>query len=953
MAGEILPIELITETDTFYYETFPSALAKANKYPTATIRLKDNIRFDGKAAAQTVKKHLDIDLNGYALGDTLSGTKLLYMTVDTASLHIYSSRPGGKIWATRAYESRIIAIQCTKGQVQIEDITIDVENSSDSLKASATAVSTGSAAKVSLKRCTIIAHGRITTYGLSSYSDVNVEDCRIETKADSTGGYGINILAYDTASHKSAQARIYQTTIRVTALQKAYGISSKASTELVRDTVWVSAEHSSAIGLYTTDSTATYRVRNCAFTSEAGWITAGGVYAYRGRLDAADSEFRGLTRQDTAKVRETDCMARGVNTGAGVNVRLDRCVLTARGTNKSVSKFGYALSVHKQVDSIRLTDCHLISEAAKEASVVQFNSNLVGRVTLTGGYYSDDRYIRMYKAPGQSVYRIDDPQLTNAGYRYAIRPITDPGVVVARMYHTENHNLLRSFNTLSDALEYVQFHEGAYTIVVEASCQLAEGTYYLPDYARMVIAHKEGQNSAIGEKASRATTQNVKTRQEYVRVEIPDNTTLYVEGMLEVSALQQEEGSAAGTVSGSSGYGLIHLAPTAKILLEPGSHMQAWGYVTGSGYIQADNGATVREMVQLGDWKGGTVSLSMLNNPQKVFPITHFFYQNIECPITYLSGSRALGSTVVNTGGYTIGFDEVHLIDQTDALFVMSSQGSSVSKAYDPETDRMEWTTRGEVTLKELSIKTTYALGSGYNLISTNYVLPLGTNTTIRIQTGTLATPHDVVMLPGSIVEVDSTAELAIRDNARLYLYDEADWGQYGSKRVTTVTYSPSWNTCPRDTVPDAARLVVNGIVRVDGALYTTETGADIIGTDAAAGQIIFPHGAADSSMIYQLVGNSQEYHYQASVTGNAALRNSDGSLTHTDDSRPEEIYTYQEGTWKSNRSTPEDPGTGDTPTSIEPNPHTLIERQVILQNGQIYILRNDRIYTVTGQEVK
>ena len=84
---------LVSETDTAYYETFPDALKEANKQPSARLTLLDDVSFEGKAAVQTIKTNLSIDLNGYTLGDSLTSDRLFSLAINSLTLRIFSSRP--------------------------------------------------------------------------------------------------------------------------------------------------------------------------------------------------------------------------------------------------------------------------------------------------------------------------------------------------------------------------------------------------------------------------------------------------------------------------------------------------------------------------------------------------------------------------------------------------------------------------------------------------------------------------------------------------------------------------------------------------------------------------------------------------------------------------------------------------------------------------------------------
>lgn len=1255
-----------TGIDTTYYTTFPSALKKANKYPQASMVLLDDVRFGGKAGSQAIKTNLTIDLNGYTIGDTLSSTSLFSLAIDTLTLHITSSRPGGQIAVNRAYNGRIYAISCSKGQLLLDHVTIHARNTalySDSCKSVAvTAVSVGAAGSAQISECSIYAaadgtvtavggsgnagkpvqldirscalraegrqkvygaicyntallsnceiavsaikqaygiytyapitltndsirtlteressyalyatqdtalfvlsrsqfiaeagaitaygvylyKGKIeaedclfsgtarqdtahvpvetnargiaasahcdltltrctaqakatnpeagrgacavsvsststvsvhdceitaegaentialrgsgdkssaavvnirdsrlrtlsgkTAYGIYCYNTTSISDCGVAVSASANTAYGLFIYnRNDTTLPSPVQAEVHRTHIAVSSLKQAYGIYTRANTVLASNTIAVQAENESATGLYIYSDTIACHASQTSFTAEAHYHNAYGVNAYRGRFRAEDCLFRATAHQDTVITQPAESNVRGVSSGVNAILDLTRCTIYANATNPTYAKGAYAVladksghltlrGCHLQADgavtscairnmaagvldsctltsnaavseayalytatsndSITVRDCRLLSEAPTKNNFVNKNANMEGRMYFYNGYYSHDTNLRMYMPEGYGIYRLYDGEDYQAGYRYTIQPVANPDAVVARMYNTQTGAHIADYKRVASALWYAVLHEETeLTIVVVADCQLDWSTYIVPKKTTLVIGYKEDQNKAIGTNALRSYTTN-KKRQHFARLELLDDAELIVEGVLEVSGVQQSESRICGTVSGEFGYGQLHLAPTASIVLERDARLQAWGYITGSGTITAQSGSYVYEFLQLGDWKGGTVTYEMVNNRYKVFPMTHFFYQNIECPLIYHAGSKAFGSTMISAGGYSSTHDGIRLLDDHDALFVFASTNgpdATIRKEYDPLTDRVTWTTNGDIALDQLGIYHGMDLAGQYNLVSSQYVLPLGTNMTIRANTGTLEIRHDVLMPPGTHVEIGPEAGFHIPEKVNLYLYDTDQWGWYGAGNgYATVTYSPGWSDCPRDSVLTDARMEISGTARVDGALYTTEGGAAIVGTDSAEGHIHFTHGALVNNTVYQLTGTYDEHRYTASVATMPALLNADSTRTPTLKALEGAVYTYTNGRWFSADTIPDlipdtiptdtisidtipviIPDTTDTIPVIIPDtvpiegltvPQTNTRGQLILHNGTVYILTPDgRYYTLLG----
>lgn len=410
-----------------------------------------------------------------------------------------------------------------------------------------------------------------------------------------------------------------------------------------------------------------------------------------------------------------------------------------------------------------------------------------------------------------------------------------------------------------------------------------------------------------------------------------------------MSGVQKTTYEYQGCVSSDYGYGRIHMLPGSSITLADNARLHAWGYITGLGTITAQAGSAVYELLQIGEWKGGTVIYQMINNPKRVYPLTHFFYQNIESPITYLAGAKAFGSAYVSVQGASLACDNIRLISDQDALFIMrNSTNASVSKVYDPLTDRVTWATNGDAALSELSI--ILKMGTmDFSLYSSQYILPVSTYMTIRAESGTLTIEHDVSLLPGAQVEVAPGAQAIIPQNTKLYVYDIDDWGTWADKKQSTINYSPSWTICPRDTMQPSARMIIGGELTVEGSLYTTEHNAEILGTDEADGQIFFVNPPRQQDSIYQVTGGGFDFVYTGAALNPAMLMNADSTFVATQGIKAGALFTYQDGHWTC------PPGSFE---SIENTSSSTPSGCLILQNGQLFILLPDgQRFSLLGQK--
>lgn len=1091
---------LVSDADTTYYDAFPDALKVANKQPQAHMKLLDDVSFDGAAPTQTIKTNLTLDLNGYSLGDSLSSDRLLSLAVDSLTLRIFSSRPGGRIHVARTHDGTIYAIYCSKGTLNIDGITIEGSNVADDIEAypkasvrgvyvgaqgtltmnhtkvsvigSGTAnallaagnatsaptidvrncqltiradksssavyclpaltmdsceidaqtglnayginitpfhrdlsrsdttrvthtsikvfstkgaygiqakghlflahdslraeaiegnvygVSAGNTAQVTIhdcnliakgsdgtksiymsgdkkssatadiRRCNIVARGRKNSFGISCYGTSYIEDCAIEVLADSdTYAYGVQVNNFkDTITLQDAEATITHVVIRAKAANRAYGIYTKAPIVLLQDTVYGQTERDNCTGFYAQNDSAHFALDRCAFTVEAGYNSAYGAYLYRGHMTARDCFFSGKGKY---KIYGVQLSGKGQITNCKMNVQADSA--------------SYAVYTGTNCDTVDVRDCYLKINTLNKSGVLNLNKKAFGLFTIQGGFYTDDSNLKTYLPSDTcAVYRIRSGVEYSAGYRYVIRDTGNPGVTVAQVYETGKTTLLKNFNSLASALLYTIYDDTKnYTVVVTADCRLNESDYYIPANVTLVIAYQEGQKAAMGTKPLREDGTNAKPF-EYVRLTMKSGARIQVDGIIEVSAVQKRTYNIEGCVSGDYGYGRIHMEPGSSITLGKNAKLCAWGYITGQGSITAQAGAAVYEQLQIGEWKGGTVTYNLINNPKRVFPFTHFFYQNIEAPITYQAGAKAFGSTYIAVSAGSVACDDIRLIADEGALFVMreGDADASVHKVYDPLTDRVTWTTRGQTALSELSLIMRMG-GFDFSMPSSHYILPVGTYMTIRAESGTLTVEHDVSLLPGARVEVAPGAQALIPQGTKLYVYDIDDWGTWCDRSQFTVNYSPGWTDCPRDTIQPSARMIIGGEMRVEGSLYTTEHGAEIRGSEEAEGQILLANQPQPEDYIYQVTGSGIDFVYSPAALTPARLLNADGTFTPTQGTKAGTTFTYTAGQW----TCPQDAYEAiDQITDDQP----ITDKRI--QDGRLYITVGDKQYTATGQ---
>lgn len=553
-----------------------------------------------------------------------------------------------------------------------------------------------------------------------------------------------------------------------------------------------------------------------------------------------------------------------------------------------------------------------------------------GYFVLNGGYYVLDKYLDKKLGEGMNKVAVKSGTTEyTEGYRWRITDNMN-GEYVCKI--KENST---SYQSLEEALQVVNASPSStWTIIMIANATLSKGDYNLPQNTTLLIPYLTSQTAIIG--TGGKSTSPVSNVEKYeapyplYKLTFADGVNMTVHGTIEASAVTYMSNQGllthgTGVVSGS--YGWLYLAEGSHIDLESTAKLIAWGFVTGKGEINAKSGSKIYEDFQIGDWRGGTVESDVIDNKngldsKSVFVITHYYYQNIECPITYRPGATAYGwggTYMYNNSFFTIEetvplTEPVAMVGTSDAMFCMSSATSGddtwVRKEYDPETDYVNWTLNSGASLGSIRIQLDLPIVGKMDVNSSNYVLPITSNFNIVANYGEVALTNHVCFIPGSKLTIKKEATVIIPSGQRAFFYDQDDWSSY-SGYWFCPGYSPSWKKNPRLVLgavtavkmPDA-EVLIEGTLDIRGAAYTTAGGANIHSTRENAGKVKFTAAPAastaavasntnknQSTTLFQFTGSGPNYTGKA--LNPAKLKNEDGT-----DSEPTSSNTSAGKTW-------------------------------------------------------
>ena len=421
------------------------------------------------------------------------------------------------------------------------------------------------------------------------------------------------------------------------------------------------------------------------------------------------------------------------------------------------------------------------------------------------------------------------------------------------------------FDDLGNAVSYAQANsQSKITLATDGSIS---GAYIIPAGITLLIPFDAAGTLYTDAPAAIRTTPASKP---FRTLTMSEGTSITVNGAI---SLGGRYFAAAGGGQGRSvgDYGYIKMADNSSITVKNGGNLYAWGFISGSGSVLAESGATVYEFYQIADFRGGSASSNMGN---KVFPFSQYFVQNIEVPLTLNAGAKEQ----VYSGFYAMKTTYTTTIKfiGDDGMFKVES--GSFTKDYDEKTDRLVFTVNGEAALNTLSLKL-----AGMSVNSASYVLPITNNITINIQSGNVTINQDAALLAGVQVNIAEGAGLTVADGKNIYFYDSDEWSSdnfvWGPCKFKSVAYAPgkAYNRTNKDLVD--AKMDVNGSVTAIGAIYTTKGGADICSSNKTGKYVQQGKpGAETETYQYNTNGNNK---VTIPITA-AQLHNADGSYTKT-----------------------------------------------------------------------
>lgn len=492
------------------------------------------------------------------------------------------------------------------------------------------------------------------------------------------------------------------------------------------------------------------------------------------------------------------------------------------------------------------------------------------------------------------------------------------------------------FDDLNEAITEAQKNLPA-TITLVGSGKIT-GNYTIPSNVTLLIPFDDNRTDYTTMPGTTGLVAAKKNQSVYTTLTMDEESQITVYGNISLPAqVSSANSSYTGVISGQCG--TIHMKPSSSIVLKNGSNLYCWGFITGTGNIKAESGATVYEEFQICDYRGGSKT-STLNRAEKVFPFTQYYVQNIEATLEIEYGAKETAVCRLHSTSYTKADVSLNFITKDSGGLFNLQPGSSFVKKYDSATERVTYEVIGDANLSSITID------AGATVKSQNFNLPIMQNTTINVKSGTTTIDQSLCLIPGSQVIIDEGATVKIASGKSLFVYDRSDWvykewdtetidvnGQKKPKYINSgFTYPGSTDFRPEYYTPSRSsdswkshfttadmkdvKFDVNGTLNVAGKLYTTAGGADIT-SSLGSGKIVLSSAAPADVITYQYMQSrktdydSSTKEYKTDVSGYkninatpAKLHNKDNSYTETAKASAGATFTYckcpdcGDGTW-------------------------------------------------------
>ena len=586
-----------------------------------------------------------------------------------------------------------------------------------------------------------------------------------------------------------------------------------------------------------------------------------------------------------------------INAGAGVTLTLQSCSSCVNNSTLVLSEFSYT----PEADQSKVTFLYDSSLGSITVAGNAVNSGHEEDVTTDGVAVTATAntgviFLGWINEESCQRYSVNTSDTLTPGTDATIRAVFIESNSTQGWYLAGKTHL---FSDLNKAAEYAKTSADS-SVVLMNNATLPAGNYTIPAGVTFLVPFDESGTCYVEKPVAENATQT--NPSPYRTLTMEDGAIITVNGIMSVSSKVYAGNAGQAATMPKGQYG--HVDMKSGSLITVNGKLSVYGYITGSGSIVANKTASLYEAFQVMDFRGGQCTFNMNGglsglisggNDGDVLPLSQYYVQNIEVPLTIHSGATEtayvalyMSSTVIDSA--------VAYIGSSNCMFNLTS--GYVVKQYDKNNDRLQIDIYGDLDIESFFLQIKVSIASA-NIDSANYILPITNCMTVNLHSGSIDINSDMAMLPGSQINIGEGSTVSLASGKRFFLYDLAEWqGKgflYGGGDTKAVQYVYGrTKTRTTDDLTDALITVAGTLDTSNGYLYTTQSGASIIGEEG--GQVILRTDGTNT-VTHQATQSGTDFTLVEIPVSPAQLLNANGNYVKTAE-KGAGTYTYINGFW-------------------------------------------------------
>lgn len=221
--------------------------------------------------------------------------------------------------------------------------------------------------------------------------------------------------------------------------------------------------------------------------------------------------------------------------------------------------------------------------------------------------------------------------------------------------------------------------------------------------------------------------------------------------------------------------GFAHLINNGKIQLHNSAILESYGYVTGSGSIDAMNGSAITDLFTIYNWPGGSAASTVYKTS---FIFNEYTINNIRCTSNIYYGAKYNADAVIYAPTLSISEHQTLSIVGSDSssLFTLTNTSELGNNSYIKKSSKFDIERNSVITNIEMygNAYENYFSIDSFTLEQVYFPVY---KMDITIQSGTFEVKNNKFMImPGSRVKVAAGAKIIVSNNGSFAIMDELNY---------------------------------------------------------------------------------------------------------------------------------------------------------------------------------